>query len=370
MVQHSVSILFMLLFSPLLVTGFLPRTSPRFLQRRSLSTLKMSASKCPGKKYKYSWQQTMFRIKDPKVTVPFYEKNFGMKCVHRYDFEEFKFSLYFMETVKETDKASLPSEVPSKESEKYLWNMKGTTLELTHNWGSEDDAELKMNNGNEEPNRGFGHVAFNCDDVYKSTETLLANGVQFRKKPDEGRMKGIAFALDPDGYWIELVKRSEKTKFPEEFNLSQTMIRVKDPQKSLAFYRDVCGMSVVRVSHHNDFSLYFLACLEEGQTPPEDLEGEDAREFCKCLWQPVLELTHNHGTEKDEEFKYHNGNDKPQGFGHTGFLVDDLEKACAEMEELGVPFKKKPQDGKMRGLAFVIDPDGYWVEIIQRGLSI
>ena len=56
--------------------------------------------------------------------------------------------------------------------------------------------------------RGFGHVAFNCDDVYEATELLLANGVSFQKKPDEGRMKGLAFALDPDGYWIELVRRS------------------------------------------------------------------------------------------------------------------------------------------------------------------
>lgn len=39
-------------------------------------------------------------------------------------------------------------------------------------------------------------------------------------------MKGLAFALDPDGYWIEIIGRG-KSQMPEEFNLSQTMIRIK-----------------------------------------------------------------------------------------------------------------------------------------------
>jgi lactoylglutathione lyase len=67
---------------------------------------------------------------------------------------------------------------------------------------------------------------------------------------------------------------------------------------------------------------------------------------------------------------YHNGNDMDKGqlrgFGHVGFLVDDLEAACLWLEEQGVTFKKKPQDGSMKCLAFAYDPDGYWVEIIQR----
>lgn len=54
-------------------------------------------------------------------------------------------------------------------------------------------------------------------------------------------MKGIAFALDPDGYWIELVQRAAGSPVQNKYTLAQTMLRVKDPEKSLKFYRDICG---------------------------------------------------------------------------------------------------------------------------------
>lgn len=89
----------------------------------------------------------------------------------------------------------------------------------------------------------------------------------------------------------------------------------------------------------------------------------------KVMWQPVLELTWNHGTEQDPDFQVHDGNAHPQGFGHIGFLVDDLNKICADMEAAGVQFKKKPHEGNMRGIAFAYDPNRYWVELIQRGIT-
>jgi lactoylglutathione lyase len=81
-------------------------------------------------------------------------------------------------------------------------------------------------------------------------------------------------------------------------------------------------------------------------------------------------LTHNHGTEDDDAFSYHNGNTEPRGFGHVGFLVDDVKVASQLLEDAGVKFQKRPHEGSMRGIAFALDPDNYWVEIIQRGLNV
>lgn len=320
-------------------------------------------------KHNFSWQQTMLRIKDPSLSVPFYERHFGFKLVHSLNFAEWGFSLYFLIIPREGEVLPTPG---TPESSKYLWSMRDVCLELTHNHGSEVDDSFQVNNGNVEPYRGFGHIAVMTPDVYTASDELEANGVKFQKRPNEGRMKGIAFALDPDGYWIELVPRSAQSTVTNKFTFAQTMQRVKDPSKSIPFYRDLLGMTLLRVCHFPEakFSLYFLATLPAGVVPP-DPEGPDASEFINRIFEPVLELTHNHGTESDPDFKYHNGNDQDagqlRGFGHTGFLVDNLDEACADLEAKGVIFKKRPAEGMMRGLAFVYDPDNYWIEIIQRG---
>jgi len=323
----------------------------------------------------------MLRIKDPEKSLALYQGLLGMRLLDKLDFEQFNFSLYFLASVPPDEKTPEPGTV---EAHRYLWSFPGTTLELTHNWGTESDPEFKGhwsgNSGSDLPEtsplymkdgpvRGFGHIAFNVDDVYKTSEELEKNGVKFQKRPDEGRMKGLAFALDPDGYWIELVKREEGLFKESEPNLSQVMMRVKDGEKTVAFYRDIMGMSLLReMVIPNDFTNYFLMCLsdEEKSSTPKD----EFQMLPKRKWQPVLELTHNHGTEKDESFQVHTGNSDPQGFGHVGFIVDDLEAMCKELEEAGVPFFKKPNEGKMRGLAFVLDPNGYRVELIQRSMKI
>ena len=79
----------------------------------------------------------------------------------------------------------------------------------------------------------------------------------------------------------------------------------------------------------------------------------------------VLELTHNHGTEDLPETPYHNGNTEPRGFGHICFSVPDIKAACERFEKLGVPFQKKLGEGGMKNIAFIKDPDNYWVEIIE-----
>jgi lactoylglutathione lyase len=337
------------------------------------------------------FQQTMLRIKDPKVSVPFYESNFGMKLVHWISFPQWKFTVYFLERPREGQPVPPCSmEKTTVENERYLNTMANSTIELTHNHGTETDDSFKAWNGNtgkdgEGPNyaeepaaRGFGHIAFNCDDVYAACELLEKNGVKFQKKPDEGRMKGLAFALDPDGYWVEIVRR-EKLGWPEYFNLSQTMMRVKDGPATLEFYTKHFGMTCLRKMDmpQYKFTNYFLGSLtveeleEAKKLDPENkhehgLDITKPNSLTKVLWNCCLELTWNHGTEKDPSFKVHDGNAQPQGFGHIGFLVVDLEGMCARMEADGVIFKKKPADGNMRGIAFAYDPNGYWIEMIDR----
>ena len=132
------------------------------------------------------------------------------------------------------------------------------------------------------------------------------------------------------------------------------MIRVKDAQASLQFYQEVMGMTLLRTheAKENKFNLYFLGYPGDADLPNQMREG-------------LLELTWNYGTENDASFKYHDGNAEPQGFGHICVSVDDLDKACSRLEEQKVNWKKRLTEGRMKNVAFVLDPDGYWIEVIQ-----
>lgn len=147
------------------------------------------------------------------------------------------------------------------------------------------------------------------------------------------------------------------------FVFNHTMLRVKDIRASLDFYTRVLGFQLIDQRDFPDaaFSLYFLAYVPAGTQVPSD-DGE------RRLWMAgmpgVLELTHNHGTENQDGPVYHDGNSDPRGFGHICVSVPDIEAACARFESLDVPFQKRLSDGRMKNLAFIKDPDGYWVEII------
>lgn len=147
------------------------------------------------------------------------------------------------------------------------------------------------------------------------------------------------------------------------FVFNHTMLRIKDPRASLDFYTRVLGFSLVRRNDFPEaaFSLYFLALVDPAQVPDEEAE----RKAWVARLQGVLELTHNHGTEAQDGPVYHDGNSEPRGFGHICVSVPDVRAACARFEQLGVPFQKRLTDGRMKEIAFIKDPDGYWVEIIQ-----
>ena len=122
-----------------------------------------------------------------------------------------------------------------------------------------------------------------------------------------------------------------------------TMIRVGDLERSLKFYTDVLGMKLLRQKDYPDgkFTLAFV-----GYGP----ESEHA----------VIELTYNWGTSK-----YDLGN----GFGHVALEVDDAYKACEEIKKRGGKVRREagPMKHGSTVIAFVEDPDGYKIELIQRG---
>lgn len=122
-----------------------------------------------------------------------------------------------------------------------------------------------------------------------------------------------------------------------------TMIRVGDLDRSIKFYTDVLGMKLLRRKDYPDgkFTLAFV-----GYGP----ETEHA----------VVELTYNWGVDK-----YDLGN----AFGHIALEVDDAYKACADIKARGgkVTREAGPMKHGSTVIAFVEDPDGYKIELIQRG---
>jgi|TARA_B100000902_G_C27257247_1_gene888576 lactoylglutathione lyase len=156
----------------------------------------------------YIFNQTMLRIKDPKESLEFYVNVLGMTLIKQLDFPAMEFTLYFLGYLREEDEP-VPSD-PVKRAE-YAFSQKAM-LELTHNYGTEDDDSFSYHDGNSDP-RGFGHIGVTVPDVYAACEEFERKGIEFVKKPDDGNMKGLAFIKDPDGYWIEILSASNSSKF-------------------------------------------------------------------------------------------------------------------------------------------------------------
>jgi lactoylglutathione lyase len=126
-----------------------------------------------------------------------------------------------------------------------------------------------------------------------------------------------------------------------KFQLMHTMLRVKDLDKSIDFYTRLLGMKLLR---HNEFpeGKFTLAFVGYG---PEETNA-------------VIELTYNW----DREEPY----DLGSGYGHVALGVRDIYGICAELEANGAKIPRKPGP-MMHGtthIAFVEDPDGYKIELI------
>jgi len=309
----------------------------------------------------YKLNHTMLRVKDPKKSVKFYEDNFGMMLVNKLDWPDAKFCLYF-----------LAFDSPEADSHGKVWTDREGLLELTHNYGTEDDANYKVNNGNDDKeHQGFGHVAFAINNLPKACEELSAAGVQFKKtlSKDPSVDAEIAFALDPDGYYIALLPlptASSDAPQKSKSRFSHSMLRVKNLEESLYYYNCYLGMTTLKhiknkATDGPGYDHAFLGYYRSGgkEKGKNKIDSILAREG-------IIELVQYHGTHKATDVKYHNGNDQPQGFGHLCISVDDLDLACSRFEDLeNIRWKKRLTDGRMKNVAFLLDPDGYWIEVIQ-----
>ncbi|WWD19603.1 lactoylglutathione lyase [Kwoniella shandongensis] len=156
---------------------------------------------------------------------------------------------------------------------------------------------------------------------------------------------------------------------PSTYKFNHTMFRIKDPKVSIEFYEKVLGMEKFKESAGSDFTNFFLA-FPSGFGGSNLSDDEKAAKMFNR--EGILELCHNHGTESDSNFKgYASGNEEPgRGFGHIAITVDDLDAACKRFDDLGVKFKKRPEEGRMRHIAFIYDPDGYWIEILANNRDV
>ena len=162
------------------------------------------------------------RVKDPKESTKFYSF-LGLSVVQKLEFPESKFDLYFL--------GFDSSEAPSRNRH---WTDREGLIELTHNYGTELDDGFKIANGNSKPGKGFGHVAVSVDNIHAACQRIEDAGYSFQKKLNDGRMKSIAFALDPDGYWVELLSQRS---VEETAHVSTTI---------LSTYRMVCPNSFLQ----------------------------------------------------------------------------------------------------------------------------
>ena len=201
---------------------------------------------------------------------------------------------------------------------------------------------------------------------------LGASALSFAPRLPPVRMQSSG-SLDVSKYYTQ-----ERPAATKEFVMQQTMIRVKDPAKSLAFYCDVLGFNMVmhREFPQWEFNVYFLA-----QVDPAKIPKDDAGQWEMCMNTPgCIELTWNYGSEAAEGKVYNTGNSDTTGtkdgekvkggFGHLGITVPDVYEACERFKAMGCEFAKTPNSGGMKGLAFLKDPDGYLVEVLPRGPMI
>lgn len=123
-----------------------------------------------------------------------------------------------------------------------------------------------------------------------------------------------------------------------------TMVRVKDLDASLHFYKTLMGLEEIRRIENDKgrFTLVFLAARDDVSQAKENMA-------------PCVELTYNWDSED-----YTGG----RNFGHLAYEVHDVYAFCQHLQDNGIVINRPPREGRM---AFVLSPDGISFEILQKG---
>jgi len=128
--------------------------------------------------------------------------------------------------------------------------------------------------------------------------------------------------------------------------LLHTMLRVGDLQRSIDFYTKVLGMKLLRTSENTEYK-YSLAFVGYGNNPDH----------------AEIELTYNWGVDKYE---------MGTAYGHIALSAEDIYKTCEQVRAAGGNITREPGPvlGGSTVIAFITDPDGYKVELIQRADNV
>jgi len=146
---------------------------------------------------------TMVRVTDIDASLRFFCEGLGLKEVRRVDNEAGRFTLVFLASEEDINRAksggtpqegnSFPSGLPM--------------LEMTYNWPSENGLSETYGEG-----RNFGHLAYRVDDIYALAQRLMDMGVTINRPPRDGYMM---FVRSPDNISVELLQRGERLAVQE-----------------------------------------------------------------------------------------------------------------------------------------------------------
>eukprot|EP01059_Diplonema_ambulator_P035948 TRINITY_DN8715_c0_g1_i2.p1 TRINITY_DN8715_c0_g1~~TRINITY_DN8715_c0_g1_i2.p1 ORF type:complete len:391 (+),score=56.56 TRINITY_DN8715_c0_g1_i2:45-1217(+) len=332
------------------------------------------------------------RVKDLDRSMRFWQDVFGLEVLHYVKVVSLNFSIAYLgprvrlryEPVrgksivnlrKDTSRDAAP-QPGTMDAHDYLFHNHTTVLKLIELHHLRYDHKYKISSGNESPHLGFGGVGFLVDNVDSVCRDLHLNKVEILAEPTQN--DASLLIQDLNGYAVRVTQREGGLYGPQNQKLPITFhtcrLRIRDPVHSLFFYQKLFDMHLLCVSKHPTLPItrYYLCTRSQlsidqpSLAPYPPPESPEAAILLNSLKISFLELQHHHGTETQEDFSYHSGNTPPVGFAHVSFMVEDVDETIKTMLDAGVYIIKNKGEGAFPQSAYIMDPDGYWVEIYVR----